>query len=156
MKIRLKQAAGRIWKDIWSYKAAGAGLFLYYVIMQRIFSAFCPSVILTGFPCPGCGLTRAALFAVTGQFERAWNMNPMIYGFILFAGYAAVQRYFLDRKVKGWKVILAILAAAMIGVYLYRMYRYFPNRPPMSFTGGSLFEKALPGYGRSIREFLYE
>ncbi len=155
MKIRLKQAAGRIWKDIRTYKILGIALLIYYVFTELVFSAFCPSVIFTGFPCPGCGMTRAALFVMTGQFERAWNINPMIFGWILFAGYAAVQRYFFGKKVKGWKTILAVLAAAMIGLFIYRMYRYFPNKPPMTFTGGSLFEKLLPGYGKIIRESIY-
>ena len=155
MKMRLKQAAERIWKDIRAYKILGIALLIYYVFTELIFSAFCPSVIFTGFPCPGCGMTRAALFVMTGQFERAWNINPMIFGWILFAGYAGVQRYFLGKKVKGGKMILAVLAASMIGLFIYRMYRYFPNKPPMTFTGGSLFEKLLPGYGKIIREFIY-
>ena len=155
MKIRLKQAAGRIWKDILAYKMLGVVLIIYYLFSELIFSAFCPSVIVIGFPCPGCGMTRACLFVLTGQFERAWNINPMIFGWVLFAFYGVVQRYFLGKKVKGWKTILALLATAMIGLYIYRMYQYFPNKPPMTFTGGSLFERLLPGYGRVIRELIY-
>lgn len=155
MKTRLKQVAERVWKDIQTYKILGIALLIYYIFTELVFSAFCPSVIFTGFPCPGCGMTRAALFVLTGQFERAWNINPMIFGWILFAGYAGVQRYFLGKKVKGWKTILVILSVCMIGLYIFRMYRYFPNKPPMTFTGGSLFEKLLPGYGKMIREFIY-
>lgn len=155
MKIRIKQAAGRLWKDIRQYKWLGVFLLIYYLLMEHIFSAFCPSVIITGFPCPGCGMTRAFLFVLTGQFERAWNINPLIYGCFLFALYAGVQRYLLGERVKGWKVIMMILAAAMIGFYIYRMYRYFPDKPPMTFNRGSLFERLVPGYGKVIRAFIY-
>ena len=155
MKIRLRQAAGRIWNDICKYKVLGFVLIIYYLIMEIVFSAFCPSVIFTGFPCPGCGMTRACLFVLTGQFERAWNINPMIFGWGLFAIYAGVQRYLLGKKVKGWKTILALLATAMMGLYIYRMYQYFPNRPPMTFTEGSLFENLLPGYDKVIRELIH-
>lgn len=155
MKTRLKQAAGRVWKDICKYKMLGIVLVVYYFVTELVFSAFCPSVIFTGFPCPGCGMTRAFLFLLTGQFARAWNINPMIYGFAVFAVYAGIQRYLLGKKVKGWKTILVVLVAALIGVYIYRMYHFFPNKPPMTFTGGSLFERLLPGYGTIIRKFIY-
>lgn len=150
MKIDWKQAAGRVWKDMKEYKWLGLVLALYYLLMEIVFSAFCPLVIVTGLPCPGCGITRAFLCVLTGQFVRAWDINPLIYGVILTALYAGIQRYLLGQKVKGLRKILCVLAILMIGVYVYRMYRYFPHRPPMSITRGSLFERFLPGY----KEFL--
>lgn len=150
MKIEWKQAAGRVWKDMKEYKWLGLVLALYYLLMEIVFSAFCPLVIVTGLPCPGCGITRAFLCVLTGQFVRAWDINPLIYGVILTALYAGIQRYLLGQKVKGLRKILCVLAILMIGVYVYRMYRYFPHRPPMSITRGSLFERFLPGY----KEFL--
>lgn len=154
MKAKLKLAVGRLWKDILDYKELGLVLLVYYLLMEAIFSAFCPLVIITGFPCPGCGMTRALLFVLTGQFARAWNINPAIYGWIFLALYVGVQRYLLGRKAKGWKVMIGILAVVMILVYIYRMYRYFPDRPPMTFTGNSLFERMLPGYGRIVRKII--
>lgn len=154
MKIKIKQAAGRLWRDLKEYKGLIPALLIYYFFVKIIFSAFCPSVIVTGFPCPGCGMTRALLFLLTGQFKRAWNINPLIYGWFLFALYAGVQRYWFGRSIKGWKAILWILAVAMIIAYIYRMYRYFPNRPPMTFTGGSLFDRVLPGYDELIRKII--
>ena len=55
----------------------------------------CPFWAL-GFPCPGCGLTRALLMAAHGRFADAWAMNPLwplwfflaaciFAGFVLFA-----------------------------------------------------------------------
>lgn len=153
MKIKWKQAADRVWKDVKEYKWLGLVLAVYYLLMEFIFSAFCPLVIITGFPCPGCGITRAFLCVLTGQFARAWYINPLIYGVILTALYAGVQRYLLGRKVRGFRKILCVLAILMIVVYIYRMYRYFPHRPPMSITGGSLFERFLPGY-KELLDFI--
>jgi len=150
MKINWKQTAGRVWKDVKEYKWLGIVLIAYYLLVEYIFSAFCPLVIITGFPCPGCGITRAFLCVLTGQFARAWNINPLIYGVLLTALYAGIQRYLLGRRVKGFYQLLCILAVLMIVVYIYRMYRYFPHRSPMSITRGSLLEEILPGY----REFL--
>lgn len=155
MRVKLKQAAGRLRKDIWTYKWLGLLLITYYLLVEFLFSAFCPLVIVTGFPCPGCGITRAFLFVITGQFQRAWNINPFIYGWLLLACYVGVQRYWLNRQAKGLTGLAAVLAVAMIAFYIYRMYRYFPNRPPMTYTRGNLFEKILPGYGGIIRKFIY-
>lgn len=155
MKRNMKQAAGRLWKDIKEYKWLGAVLVLYYIAVKRVFDAFCPLVIVTGFPCPGCGMTRALFFVLTGQFARAWNINPLIYGWILLALYIGIQRYVRGRKAVGWRTMLGVIALVMIGVYLYRMYRYFPNRAPMTFTGGSVMERLVPGYGKIIRKIIY-
>ncbi len=150
MKINLKQAADRVWKDVKEYKWLGIVLVTYYLLMELVFSAFCPLVIITGFPCPGCGITRAFFCVLTGQFQRAWSLNPLIYAVILTALYAGVQRYLLGRKVRGLKKIICIVAVLMILVYGYRMYCYFPGRPPMSITRGSLFERTLPGYSEIL------
>lgn len=152
MRINLRQAAGRVWKDIKEYKWLGIVLITYYLLVEYTFSAFCPLVIITGFPCPGCGITRALLCVFTGQFARAWSINPLIYAVLFTALYAGVQRYLLGRRVKGFYQLLCIVAVLMIVVYIYRMYRYFPHRPPMSITRGSLFEKILPGYGEFLNK----
>jgi glucan phosphoethanolaminetransferase (alkaline phosphatase superfamily) len=45
---------------------------------------FCPFKILTGIPCPGCGMTRAILSITKGDFREALNYNPFSF-FLLFA-----------------------------------------------------------------------
>ena len=39
----------------------------------------CPWAGLLGRPCPGCGLTRAALALLSGHFAAAWHFHPLIY-----------------------------------------------------------------------------
>ncbi len=155
MYKRMIRMFGRMWEDVLRYKTIGLVLIGYYLVSHFFFDAFCPSVVFTGFPCPGCGMTRSAIYVITGQFARAWNMNPLIYGWVLFGLYAFVMRYWFARPVKGWKTIIGILCIAMIAVFLYRMYLYFPNQPPMSYTGGNLFEKIVPGYGENVRKLIY-
>lgn len=46
---------------------AGAVFLVYYQIVHSVFDAFCPMLVLTGIPCAGCGLTRAALYLLRGK-----------------------------------------------------------------------------------------
>jgi hypothetical protein len=36
----------------------------------------CPFRVLTGLPCPGCGLTRSWVHLAHGQWDAAWFANP--------------------------------------------------------------------------------
>ncbi|MBN1607712.1 MAG: DUF2752 domain-containing protein [Polyangiaceae bacterium] len=39
----------------------------------------CPLAGLLGWPCPGCGLTRAALALLGGHFAAAWKFHPLVF-----------------------------------------------------------------------------
>jgi Protein of unknown function (DUF2752) len=43
----------------------------------------CPFKLLTGLPCPGCGLTHAVCDISHGGFAAAWAANP--FGFLFYA-----------------------------------------------------------------------
>lgn len=44
--------------------------------------ALCPFYILTGLPCPGCGLTRSFISLGHGRFIESLHWNPL--GWLLF------------------------------------------------------------------------
>ncbi|MBQ8577434.1 MAG: DUF2752 domain-containing protein [Clostridia bacterium] len=35
--------------------------------------------LTTGIPCPGCGMTRAALAVFRGEFDRAFSYHPLVF-----------------------------------------------------------------------------
>ena len=43
----------------------------------------CPFKLLTGWPCPGCGLTHSMCDISHGAFAAAWTANP--FGFLFYA-----------------------------------------------------------------------
>ena len=43
----------------------------------------CPFRLLTGYPCPGCGGTRAMGAICLGQFDKAWSLNPITFAVCL-------------------------------------------------------------------------
>lgn len=130
----IKTVCVRIAEDIKQYGIAGVILLLYTVMVNLIFHAFCPSVIFCGLPCPGCGITRAAVCAMTGRWRQAWQLNPVVFPIVLTALYFAWNRYLLGRRAKWLKWCLALDAALLIITYLVRMYLYFPNREPYVYV----------------------
>ena len=79
---------GRIRKDVGAYWGFAVVFVLYDIAAHAMFHAFCPSVFLFGLPCPGCGMTRAVFFFITGQFQRGMQMNPLGLMGCLSGGYA--------------------------------------------------------------------
>lgn len=59
----------------------------------------CPFRLLTGLPCPGCGLTRSWVYLAHGQWSDAWLANPFgivsmlgVLAFVLAVVVALVRR----------------------------------------------------------------
>jgi hypothetical protein len=50
-------------------------------VLGFVFAAFgppfCPSALFLGVPCPGCGLTRATVAMLHGDFSKALHLHPL-------------------------------------------------------------------------------
>lgn len=140
----MKKRLSLFFNDIKSAKWAIALIIAYFVLFKKIFHSICPLVLLTGFPCPGCGLTRAGFSVLSLDFEGAWKMHPFIYACILWIAVFLVNRYFLCRQRTPFlRGCLIVTLAAMLFFYMWRMYRYFPGEPPMSYYEGNLFRRVI-------------
>lgn len=151
---RTKEIINRIRKDIRQFWVAGAAFAIYYVIIHAIFDAFCPLLVTTGFPCPGCGLTRAGLYLLKGNIVQAAVINPSIFLVMLFLLYCGYFRYIRGTKIKGFSLALGIFAAAAVAIYAYRMYLYFPDRAPYVYHRKNLLAEIFPWYERVIGQIL--
>lgn len=151
MRGKMVEVWKRIWNDIKDFKWAILLFSGYYGITRIVLKAFCPLVIMTGLPCPACGMTRAIQFLLTGQFSRSYRANPLGLPWILFGIYFVVMRYILGKQVKYFNEILGGLIVVMLVVYIIRMKSIFPYRPPMSYTRGNIMERILPFYKEMLR-----
>lgn len=94
----------------------------------------CPTKILWGIPCPGCGITRAIKLCFEGDLWAAVLMNPNIIlvwivlpiaPFILITQLATKKDYierinaFLDKK-----VYLFIILIAEGSIWIYNIVRH--------------------------------
>lgn len=151
MRNRLVGIWNRIEKDIRQYGPGLLAAVILYFVMHGLFNAFCPSVVISGFPCPGCGMTRAVIYLIKGQPGRALAVNPAAVLWMIWAVLFAVERYGKGRRPKWLAWAACGILLFMIAVYIIRMKLYFPDRPPYTYTGDNLFSKVLPGYDKFIK-----
>lgn len=150
----MNEIINRIRKDLKEFVWAGIVFVVYYLIVHTIYDAFCPLLVVTGIPCAGCGLTRAALYLLQGRLPQAAYINPSIFLIILFLLYCGYFRYIKGSKIKGFHVVLAILIICMLGIYICRMYLYFPERVPYVYHSNNVLAGKIPGYSDWINQII--
>lgn len=144
----MKRAAERIWDDIKKIKWIAIAFLLYNIVILNTIGAFCPVVIMTGFPCPGCGMTRALLCVLTGQFAEALRYHACIYLCIPVAVWFGWNRYIKGRKAKGILTMMGIVGGIMILFHIWRMVMYYPGQPPLVFFENNLIGRVFPMYNQ--------
>ena len=99
-----------------------AGVLLLLVI--GLGGYYCPFKLITGIPCPGCGMTHALFSLLHLDIRQSLMQHALLIPTILCIG-----MWFVCTKEMHNKRILYAWVTAMIGYYLYRMYMYFPDTP---------------------------
>lgn len=127
---------------------AAAALLIYGIVTHLVFDRFCPMLILTDFPCPGCGMTRALFLVLTGHFSAAWKFHPPVYGWIFLGLAFGVRRYVIKREASVretyiWMLLLGVLLVSSLVLYGYRILQGFP--PGIVEPGRTLFELIVSG-----------
>lgn len=135
----IKDAAKLMMTDIKNNKIAIMVVGIYFIALRFFAFSSCPSVMLTGYPCPACGLSRAGIALLKGQFQEAFYMNACIYMVALLVVLFVVIRYLLQQSVRCLKYYIVVLLICMVGYYVYRMLTQFPGTPPMSYYQDNFF-----------------
>lgn len=149
----MKEIGKRIWTDVKNYYIGVIAFLIYSVVVRSIFHAFCPLLIMTGFPCAGCGMTRAMYCILTGQFARAMNLNPAAFFWLLWFAFWVIKRYILGRNSKWIMRMLAVVCIITFAIYLYRMITQFPSTPPMTFYRKNVLSKYSTFY-RNLLQYM--
>ncbi len=146
----MREAFKKIGKDIYAARWAIIIIIAYFVILRQFVYSLCPMVMVTGFPCPACGLTRAGFRLLHLDFAGAWSVHPFIYAVLILAVLFCVNRYFLKGqpldKVVYWAAIATLIG--MFVYYIWRMITQFPGDPPMTYYSGNLINRFLTLLGR--------
>lgn len=70
--------------EIWKKRAKLIALLVIGIVVFSIFKIPCPIYTLSGFLCPGCGMTRAVFALLHFDFVGAFLYNPLVYLLLLF------------------------------------------------------------------------
>lgn len=130
-------------RDLKNLRVPALLFLIYFAIGRKFLYSLCPSVLVTGFPCPGCGMTRAVFSILKGNFAAAWHLNPFSYAAVILVVMFVVQRYIRRKDVKCLGKYLVVAAVGMLLFYIYRMLHDFPGEPPMSYYRGNLLNRIL-------------
>ena len=68
----------------------GGGLVYFALAICGVDLMPCPLLKVTGLPCPGCGMTRACLAMLQGNWAEVWHLNPFGPVFAVFWAVVAV------------------------------------------------------------------
>lgn len=117
-------------KHIWLGIVAAV---MYLAFMELVLHNGCPFVVLTGFPCPACGLTRAGIHLLKGEWLEAFRLNFAIYPIAALFIVAVIRRYFLQKSLHCLLKYVVLLLLVMVIYYMYRMAVLFPSEPPMTY-----------------------
>lgn len=144
--MHMRKIVDRIRQDIKNLWPVAAVVAVYTVLVNLIFHAFCPMVIVTGLPCPGCGMTRSLFFLATGRVGQSLWIHPMGVPIAALVFYFLWNRYVLGRNAKGMKVLVIVAIVLLVILYIWRMRLYFPDRIPYIYEEDNILAKTLPFY----------
>ncbi len=110
---------------------AGAALATSFVIPATRLPALplCPFKLLTGLPCPGCGLTHAFCDISAGHLQAAWQANP--FGFLFYAlalacliwPLACARFPQVETSLRRARLLLWAPATLIVGMWIYDAVR---------------------------------
>jgi len=75
---------------------------------------FCPFELLTGVPCPGCGMTRAILSLISGNPSDALLYNPFCFFLLALVTASILPRRWLETIPTGVQAILPRVYAVIL------------------------------------------
>lgn len=101
----------------------------------------CPSVLLFGRPCPGCGLTTSWTALVHGDFALSFSAHPfgpILYGLFTATAFLALWGWIRSRRFRfdgprAYRAMIA-LAIAYFGFGIWRMATHPNYRSAIDFA----------------------
>lgn len=110
----------------------GASIVAFFDPSTEGFFPVCPLFRLTGFACPGCGLTRGMHTLMHGDFLTALDFNALTPVFALGGVFFLVSLVLLAARGRGLRLGLYrpwMLWSFMVGMLVFGMLRNLPFYP---------------------------
>ena len=96
----------------------------------------------TGYPCPGCGLTRAFYYLLSGNFKESLRYHALLIPVLLYLLYSGLSLYKLKKSNNKYFIIITIIFLLVIlSYYAYRLIYNFPNTSPMTINDKAILQR---------------
>lgn len=122
-------------------------ILLYMKLFRSITGTACIISGVTGFPCPGCGMTRAWISFLKGDFLKAFKYNPLFL-VVLFIVIGYLVIFIKNIKFKSLNKLIVITVSLFLTVYIIRMVLYFPNVEPMTYNKNAFLPRIISIFNR--------
>ena len=110
--------------------------FFLYISDQKLENeqSFCPFKMLTGFPCPGCGITKSLVFFYQGEWTKSMHYHlfgPLVVLFCVLVIVVLVielitKKEYFNRYIYNQK--LAYQLAFVLAIYhIVRLFLFIKN-----------------------------
>lgn len=109
----------KIKDDIHNFKYPIIIVVVYLFFMQVVFKTLCPIKAFFGINCPGCGLTHATIYLITGRIKEAIDANFTVFFWWIGIILLAFNRYIHKLKFKIIPVYFIIIGIMTIARYIY-------------------------------------
>jgi len=121
-----------------------AAIFISYLLLGNYFFGYiCPMMVFIGIPCPACGMTRAGLLLLSGNFVESFRMHPLLIPSILFLIGLVLFKFMWTDKFKYIQNLSIVLLVSFLVLYVFRMVMLFPNYPPMVINSDSILHNII-------------
>ena len=134
-----KNALNKLVSDLKKAWIPIAACILYVVLMTILVGEVCPSKLIFGIPCAGCGMVRAFILFITFQFREAFAMNPGIYVVAVAFFIFIILRYFTHVDIKWIKILLIITLLSLIIIFAIRLIISFGVEPLVIYDKALIF-----------------
>jgi heme/copper-type cytochrome/quinol oxidase subunit 4 len=130
-----KQNAESILKELKRSWGVLALCTLYVIFASLFLGTGCLFASTTGFPCIGCGGTRAAFALMHGDITESLRFHPLLIpAAILFGSYVVVFLFWGKEKADKLNKALVIFTIAAVILFVVRMILFFPHTEPMKYN----------------------
>ncbi len=119
-------------------------IFVAYLVFAFFLTGSpCVFRVVTGVPCPGCGLTRAGIAFLHLDFRLAFFYHPMVFLILPGIFYILIQSLIRKKPIGRSIPLFIVLGVCLYIVYIIRMVFLFPDLEPMVYDSSSILGRLL-------------
>lgn len=102
---------------------------MFLIITYLLKITNCPVKLITGMPCPGCGMTRAGFAVLRLDFVEALKYNPLIFIFPIIVWIIVFNERPIISKIYKNNIFWTIILIMVVSVYVLRLIFVYPDVP---------------------------